>query len=251
LQRVLGLDSLNDDAEEIDAMGFGTLIHAVAEEFGRNENIIDSTNQTTIYEFLEDKLETLVRTNFGEQPRATIAIQVEMAKKRLDVFANEQAKWRQLGYRVERVEYKIDNVYLDVDGKKIRLKGRIDRIDQHETTGERVVFDYKTGSTEPEEKHRKGKKENREWIDFQLPLYHYILQQNGLGDSFKLGYFLISSDPKKIKPSFANWNIAEIEEAIEEAREIVRKIWNKQFPINPKAKYQEEYETICPDVLIK
>ncbi|MDR3108863.1 MAG: PD-(D/E)XK nuclease family protein [Planctomycetaceae bacterium] len=251
LQRVLGLDSLNDNAEEIDAMGFGTLIHAVTEEFGRNENIIDSTDAATIYGFLEDKLETLVKTDFGDKPRATIAIQMEMAKKRLGIFAQEQVKWRRQGYRVEQVEYKIDNVYLDVDGRKIRLKGRIDRIDKHETTGERVVFDYKTGSTEPEEKHRKGKKDNKEWIDFQLPLYHYILQQNGLGDWFKLGYFLISSDLQKIKPSFVDWDIAEIEQAIEEAREIVRKIWNRQFPINPKAKYQEEYEIICPEVLIK
>ncbi len=71
-------------------------------------------------------------------------------RARLKKFAGWQAGWVQAGWRIEYVEAEISRdreAEFDVDGVPILLRGRIDRIDVNQASGEIMVFDYKTSDT--------------------------------------------------------------------------------------------------------
>jgi len=251
LQYHFKLRALNDEDTELHAGTFGSLIHDALESFGKTKELKDSTSAETIRKFLEQALRKKVRQQYGEQPRSVVAIQAERAIKRLEAFAHWQANWA-LEYEILDTELQFGEGHfsLDVDGKTMGLRGRIDRIDRHRKTNELVIWDYKTGKPEdPDKKHRsKG-----EWIDFQLPLYHHLLSQHAeysgfLQKGFRLGYILLPPKATETGKKFAVWDRDMVLSAIDEARQIVRCIWNNEFEKTvPPPKYSEAFAAICGD----
>jgi RecB family exonuclease len=131
----------------------------------------------------------------------------------------------------------------------MRLHGRIDRIDRHRRTNELVILDYKTGgSASPKDHIKKG-----EWVNFQLPLYYHLLGQHAeysklLHHGFQLGFIVLPPDVTKTGDDLADWDRPMVLSAIEEARNIVRCIWNNQFEKTvPPPKYSEAFAAICND----
>ncbi|MDR2705977.1 MAG: PD-(D/E)XK nuclease family protein [Planctomycetaceae bacterium] len=256
LKHRLRLDNLDDTDEELDAPAFGTLIHEVLRQFGQS-SIKNSTSAETIASFLETALKNYVAKKYTEQPRPVIAIQTERALKRLEAFAGWQAQWAAAGHSICETElnFRNDSVFLDIDGQKISLHGRIDRIDKEEQTGRLIVLDYKTSDSapEPEKTHRKRNTNGDiEWIDFQLPLYHYILRQSGYSEEIALGYILLPKDVTKTEVKLAQWSLADIQEAVAQAEDIARHILNNDFKItDPPPRYSEAFAAICLDNIVK
>src|SRR5690606_21138049 len=146
---------------------------------------------------------------FGRSALPAVTVQVEQLRARLHAFAQWQAEWAAAGWRIAAFEAHPPEpgVPFDVDGRPILLRGRIDRIDHNERTGEWAVFDYKTSDTgeKPEKTHRKGRGDAKRWIDLQLPLYRHLLPalRDGDGaqivppdavDRVRLGYILLPRD---------------------------------------------------------
>jgi RecB family exonuclease len=136
---------------------------------------------------------------------------------------------------------------LDVDGNAMILHGTIDRIDWDKENKELIILDYKTGKgADPKEHLQKG-----EWVDFQLPLYYHLLGQHEeyaerLRHGYQLGYIVL---PSATKPGakLAKWD-RPVESAIEDARQIVRCIWNNEFDKTaPPPKHSEAFAAICND----
>ncbi|MDR1270337.1 MAG: PD-(D/E)XK nuclease family protein, partial [Planctomycetaceae bacterium] len=256
LKHRLRLDNLDDTDEELDAPAFGTLIHEVLRQFGQSR-IKNSTSAETITSFLDTVLKNYITQKYGKQPRPVIAIQMERALKRLEAFAVWQATWAAAGHSIIETEFvfRNDSVFLDIDGQKISLHGRIDRIDREEQTGRLIVLDYKTSDSaaEPEKTHRKKNADgNLAWIDFQLPLYHYILRQSGYSEEIALGYILLPRDVTKTDAKLAAWTSADIQEAVTQAEDIARHILNNDFKIaDSPPLYSEAFAAICLDGLIK
>ncbi|MDR2643455.1 MAG: PD-(D/E)XK nuclease family protein [Planctomycetaceae bacterium] len=254
LKRRLGLFPIDDSAEEITPLGFGNLIHAVLYEFGiSDETIRNSENAEFIESWLKNKLSEIALKNFGESPRAAITIQIERAVSRLESFAQCQAKHRRNGNKILHVEFKLDKTecngtnFLDVDGEKTFLIGRIDRIDYNEENKKYTIIDYKTSNKSPEDSYK-----NDKWLDFQLPLYNYILQRTGrFSATINLAYVNLSKNNNtEIKP--AKWNQPELDEAISQAKEIVRNIRANNFKLtDPPPNYCEDYAPICLDNIPK
>ncbi|MDR3232444.1 MAG: PD-(D/E)XK nuclease family protein [Planctomycetaceae bacterium] len=246
LRHVLKLAVLDDRSEEMTPTAFGSLIHEVLYQFGKSERK-DSDNADVIREYLLQTLEDETDKLFGQEPRATAAIQKERAKERLRKFAGRQAAWRQQGYKIECTEYPINDIELKLpDGDKLLLHARIDRIDRHEKTDEWVVFDYKTGKSEPEKAHRK--KKGGEWIDLQLPLYDYVLRSvkdTKFTGKIQLGYFILPPDLDNTGVQFADWSTAELDEAVTKAREIAVNIRAGNFVMSPKPPNFDDFAVIC------
>ena len=244
------LQTLNDENTELDAGKFGTLIHDVLELFGKTKELKDSTSAENIREFLVQMLQEKVRQQYGEQPRSVVAIQAERAIKRLEAFADWQAHWA-LEHEILDTELQFDGdrFLLDVDGKTMGLRGRIDRIDWHKTTNELIIWDYKTKNLADPKQHLR----NGEWIDFQLPLYYHLLSQHAeysgfLRKDFQLGYILLPPKAAQTGDKFANWDRNRVLSAIDEARQIVRRIWNNEFDkAIPPPQYSEAFAAICND----
>ncbi|MBW3600294.1 MAG: PD-(D/E)XK nuclease family protein [Planctomycetes bacterium] len=130
LKRVLKLDSLDDAAAEMDAGVFGTLLHDVLDEFGRDEQAREWKDAEKILAMLKTILDGMVRERHGLHPLPAVRVQVEQIRYRLQTFADWQAEWVRKGWRIRHTETADfrEPPFLDVDGEPMLLKARIDRI---------------------------------------------------------------------------------------------------------------------------
>lgn len=247
LRHVLKLRSSDDSARELDAGAFGNLVHAALEAFGQHETA-HSTSPEEIGRFLESQLDAAVATDFGANPPAAVRVQVAQLRRRLLAFADWQSGWAAQGWRIQRTEAWLDKrqARLSVDGEPMPIRGRIDRIDRHEATGEWAIFDYKTSDSgaAPEATHRRS----GEWIDLQLPLYRRLSEAE-CGPTPKLGYILLPKDPSKTGAAFVDWSAADLAEADAVADDVVRGVRQAKFwpPADPPPAFFDEYAAICQD----
>lgn len=192
--RRLRLRSIDERATELDPRGFGLLVHAAAEAWGREEAAQPrrSEDAAKIELSLFEHLDKHVRTHFPKSRASAVRVQIELARRRLARLATLQAEQAREGWRVHAVELAFQVPPFSLPGSNaapmlpdaggLHLTGRIDRIDQHETDGRWRALDYKTAANavDPRKTHIVGGKaagrEQSDWKDLQLPLYRVLLR---------------------------------------------------------------------------
>ena len=157
----------DDRAEELDPSEFGNLAHDALERWGRGE-LRDSEDSDAIAAELAAHVDTLLGERFGTSVPAIVALQGESMKRRLAAFATIQAERHAQGWRTVAAERKLKVVY-----GHTTVKGRCDRIDYNEKTGDWCVVDYKTFDN-PDRAVWFDQK-NQAWKSLQLPLYCAML----------------------------------------------------------------------------
>lgn len=256
LGNVLYLKHINDDSIEIEANSFGRLIHKVLEIFGESD-IRDTQDSKLIENFVLEKFDTFLQFQYGDIKNRNVAvdIQFEMAKRRLKNFAKHQVELRNQGWKIFKTELIFDKKTKNPNAMEVEiiegmlLKGRIDRIDYNDDTKQYAVFDYKSADTavKPEKSHWGGTTFNvkRGWLDFQLPLYHYLIQKSGQfqNGGIQLGYFNLPKDDKGgvrfVPEGF------DVGSAIAECQDIAKKIQEQIFqPMQPPPRY-DDFSEIC------
>jgi ATP-dependent helicase/nuclease subunit B len=247
LRHRLGLDRVSDDAEELDGGGFGTLAHAVLAALDGSA-VAESTDAQAIAAFLHTKLDETSARLFPA-PLPAVLVQIEQLRMRLTAFARWQAEWAGQGWRIEHVEIQAaeGKAAMIVDGKPMLLRGRIDRIDVHRTSGQRVVFDYKTSdrARKPEETHQ----HHDQWVDLQLPLYRHLLAGLGIEGPASLGYIVLPKDTTKVGHHLAAWTDADLAGADRAAEHVIQQVRQEVFwpPADPPPDFSEEFSAICQD----
>ncbi len=234
LQNLLELGEPRYDLQELDPMSFGTLAHAVLEQFARSPEA-GSSDSDAIRSRLNKILTRLAEKLFGSKPLPAVPLQVEQLRTRLRAFADWQAGWTTKGWEIFSAEARTPpgGVPFDVDGVPVFLSGRIDRIDRNPATGAWTVFDYKTGDGGAHPSSARGR--DGEWKDLQLPLYRHLmgslrtaegipLELPAPGLTVDLAYLPISKDSGPILPAVAEWTPAELASADEAARDVIRKL---------------------------
>ena len=249
LRRVLKLRSSDDAAEELDGGLFGSLVHEVLRQFGLGD-CRDSTDPQEIRQQLRELLQRCAEAQFGQHPLASVMVQLEQLRLRLDGFADKQAERAAAGWSIESIEgdqREHTDAVLQVGEDRMILRGRIDRIDVHRETGLRAILDYKSSDSPrtPEKAHQRGD----QWIDLQLPLYRHLARSQGITEPVQLGYVLLPKDVDKVEFCMAQWSDEQLASADAVAREVVQKIWDNQFwpPTHPPPDFSEEYAAICQD----
>jgi len=246
LRHVLRLETLDDQAAEMDGGAFGSLAHDVLGAFGQSD-AAHSTDADTIERTLNRLLDEHAERQFGRFAHLAVRVQIEQLRQRLSAFATWQADWAQQGWRIvrEHVEVYMNRkagVSFDVDGEPMTLTGRIDRIDVNEQTGACIVFDYKTSEAgdKPDKTHRK----RGAWVDLQLPLYRHLVRKLGY-ENPQLGYILLSKKPQDVGAALATWGDEELASADEEARRVIRCVRGEIFwpPSDPPT--FDDYAAIC------
>ncbi len=248
LRHRLRLARASDDALELGAADFGTLIHECLDRFAKREDLSSCTDGDALAAELSRILDTFVHFRYGSQAAPAVAVQAELARRRLTVFAHAQARRAAEGWSIHLTEHHVKDATLDVDGTPIKLSARIDRIDHHPESGRWQVLDYKTsarGKT-PEQSHRRA----GEWVDLQLPLYRHLLGEvPGIGDAalVDVGYFNVPARVEEIGIKTAEWAAADYESADETAREVVRQVRAGVFwpPNDAAAPSFPEFDAIC------
>lgn len=237
LGRVVGLETIEPEPDELDALLMGNAFHAVLRRFGEAERSAPTEDEHAIRRFLLAALDDVFREEFGTRLPAALRIQKTMMAERLAAFAAWQARETRAGWRIVEVETK-HLVPLEVDGVPMGISGQIDRIDRREE-GRRTLFrviDYKSSAakTEPDKLHRKGREGAKRWVGLQLPLYRLMLLAQLAGknlhaDEIQLGFVSLCQDLGSIGFYAADWTEAELEEAIELARVIIRDVRANRF----------------------
>lgn len=235
LERRLGLDALHDANRELDPLGFGTLAHDVLRDFARSDAAAEE-DVRAVTRRLDRLLDSAAARRFGSGALPAVPLQIEQLRHRLHAFAAWQAARVAAGWRLLAAEIGTpkEGVPFDVDGRPIRIRGRIDRVEIHQETGTIAVFDYKTGDRvpDPDAAHRTR---SGEWRDLQLPLYRHLLRhlrlpgeepivEEGTEPDVRLGYIRISKDPARVGAVLADWSEEELRSALERARQVVRRL---------------------------
>jgi len=242
LESIMRLESIDDQARELDGLSFGSLAHAVLERFGSSAER-NATDAAVIARRLDSLIDAEAATRFGQRTYPAVHLQVEQLRLRLRRFADWQASRARDGWSIVMVEGTLPDTTpmpqrvgpllapFSVDGEDVVLSGRIDRIDYHHGTGSWALLDYKTGDIieKPEVTHRDGR--TKDWKDLQLPLYRHlaatILDRDGnplipAGAPIVLGYVSVSSELGSIGDLMADWDDAALMTADEAARRVVR-----------------------------
>lgn len=104
------------------------------------------------------------------------------------------------------------------------LRGTIDRIDIHETTGRMALIDYKTGHV-PTKALSDHRRRDGKWKSLQLPLYRHLAAPLGHAGEIELGYArLPSKQDDRSAWKVDAWPADVLDEADGEARRVVREI---------------------------
>jgi ATP-dependent helicase/nuclease subunit B len=239
LKNVLQLNETTHDDVELDRAGFGTLIHAALEKFGRVDSNRSLSDPEEIAEKLSECLDEHFAEAFGEVANSTepeykgIILQRETARERLIRFASLQAKLVNEGWRIQSVEENLPTI--NING--IQVGGRYDRLDYNERTKTWRVYDYKSFNvlTDPEERHftvlsksnmrrnpdfqfpsgdknKKGEPIEARWEDLQLPVYYHNLINGDsrlTGSKLEIGYIVLPSEGEAASCIWENYEQVE------------------------------------------
>ena len=213
LQHGLRMAAVDLAQTELDARGFGTLLHEALQVMGEDEKLRATCDEAQLRDALLAAFERRVRVRYGTVLTLPLVVQFESARQRLRKAAEVQARERAAGWRIERVEWSFD---FPLGGLTVR--GKIDRIDRH-ADGRVRVLDYKTADTpvtpaaahlgpprggEPERPAWAGVVVNgkeRVWLDLQLPLYRRAVAEE-FGPAVQCGYFNL---PKAAGETAVSW----------------------------------------------
>ena len=238
LKFVLGMEKVDAQKSELDAMQFGTLFHKAFFKFAKSD-AADSASPKEIRNTLLDAFDETAIDAFGRHPRAQVRIQLENLRNRLSACADIQAKHREAGWRITAAE---KSFATEICGE--RFSGTFDRIDENENDGSLLVLDYKTfdkcGVGIARNKHFREKRDGTmEWESLQLPLYTRTLRGEHPNAKISAAFFVAPKDTASTQIDF--WDdVADFETpALEKAEEIIAAIRAGNFapdkpPKNPE-----------------
>ncbi|EAH6867084.1 PD-(D/E)XK nuclease family protein [Campylobacter upsaliensis] len=137
------------------------------------------------YDFFDEKLFTSLLENEG-QKEGLDALDLELLKIKFKEFAKKEQERFKQGYHIKHLELNIDKSII-LEGQKIELTGKIDRIDSNERFGE-LILDYKSGKI-PEK-------------SYQLAFYKLLYDENAHAAFYDLNDFELK-EGKDTKSVFA------------------------------------------------
>ncbi|EAJ7102837.1 hypothetical protein YZ58_02985 [Campylobacter upsaliensis] len=137
------------------------------------------------YDFFDEKLFTSLLEKEG-QKEGLDALDLELLKIKFKEFAKKEQERFKQGYHIKHLELNMDKSII-LEGQRIELTGKIDRIDSNERFGE-LILDYKSGKI-PEK-------------SYQLAFYKLLYDENAHAAFYDLNDFELK-EGKDTKSIFA------------------------------------------------
>ncbi|MDL0102117.1 PD-(D/E)XK nuclease family protein [Campylobacter felis] len=137
------------------------------------------------YDFFDEKLFASLLEKEG-QKEGLDALDLELLKIKFKEFAKKEQERFKQGYHIKHLELNVDKS-ISLEGQRIELTGKIDRIDSNERFGE-LILDYKSGKI-PEK-------------SYQLAFYKLLYNENAHAAFYDLNDFELK-EGKDTKSIFA------------------------------------------------
>ncbi len=228
LDRVLRLREVEDEALEMEASVFGSLVHKVLDRFAKGPGR-NSADAALVEAEVQRCLDEVAAEDAGDAPPTAVAVQILQAAHRLRGFARWQAARAGEGWEILHTEWTPSRkIMLDVEERGIELKGRIDRIDLHRGSGELALLDYKTGEGEKERIRSMYSEKRGElpWNDLQLPLYRVLAKdviEQTRARSVRLGFITLPKDGET-ELALGDWGPEALDLGVETARRLAKQM---------------------------
>ena len=278
LRRVLGLGEIDrpEAIADMSALDRGSLVHAILEDFIRDslppsENALNDPEQSwtnddreRLFAFAEKRFTEYEDLNRTGKP-ILWSIRKEVILTDLANFLRRDQELRTEKQMVpskvempfgmgDRFDYSVPAAMVELpDGRKLALRGFIDRVDERVSDGVPVVIDYKTGGASKqtdfdEDPVLGGSK-------LQLGAYAYAAKQAFEADSAQAYYWYTTSKGEFAKAGY-RWGKEQDDRFLSAVTTIVDGIEHGQFPPNP-GKYSSysgtyencrwcEFKRLCP-----
>jgi len=263
LKHILRLEAVEDTAEELGPAEFGSLLHAVLRRYAESGER-DQRDPETIYQQLQQFLEEEALRLYGTVRLPAVQVQVAQIRRRLRGFADWQSRWIEQGWRIRWVERRVELPATEIPGihkSRLRLVGRIDRIDENVQTGKWAVLDYKSSDKPRDPNHALATivgpdgTRLRQWVDLQLPAYRHLARAVDAqldGVDLVLGYISVPSDPTRAGDAIADWDAELLEEADRTLQDILERIERGEFwPPEQLGSTSDEYAWICQETALE
>lgn len=165
-RHLLGLNELDEVAEEMDKRDYGTLIHAALARFHENRPGLLDVDRPV----LERELASAVDAAFVEAGQDQFLAEAWRLRwqRRQTAYLDWAVDWERQGHRFVKAEAKA-SLAVAVDGAEIKFEGRLDRLDRGPDG--LAVLDYKTQAAQTLRNKLKQAGE-----DVQLPCYAWLTE---------------------------------------------------------------------------
>jgi ATP-dependent helicase/nuclease subunit B len=260
LRHILGLEELDPDPRELDALAFGNLCHAALKALHEDPAVRHSDDERRIAGFLRNELRRAVERDYGRRLTVPLRVQLASAQRRLAAFAVWQAASVRDGWETVQTEVTFDALL----GRSwilagLEVRGRIDRVDAR--GADRRIIDYKTSDAPmPVPEAHCGKRltavtaarirhdwqkvrigsDNLAWCDLQLPLYA-LAAREAFGTIPDIGYFHLARAADDCRyESWTGLDAAVLESAQRCAEGVIEAVRAQIFwPPNGAVQYDE------------
>lgn len=250
---------LKDTGEDLRAMQKGSVLHHVLQQYF--DPYIKKDPKETIQAFVEREMEEGLKRNpiSWKEPYEEALDRRELSGMLVDFISYEAERLKSAAFKPDRVEFSFgdlgenDRPALEVegDGKPIKLRGRVDRIDTDAEKQFAVVIDYKRSA--------KFKAANLELgTALQLPLYLLAAQKHlglaplggeiySIRDHKKSGFYCEGSAKSFDKEFSSRAQLPDdvfqktLDRAVAFVRKFSGRIRQAEIPVRPR-----DCESFCP-----
>lgn len=191
LKYICGLREPEILIETPDARIWGIALHRALERFYREEYPHGFTERDLKRAklVLNVGLETALKEVLAQQIRGEVYLELPVYQRRLEKFLEYELTRFQAGFQVDgRQQEKWINYHITVAGRRIRLKGSMDRVDR--LNGKQYVIDYKSGR-KPRSRHYLI---GDDFQEFQLPFYALCLTEGRYEQLAGLAFYAIGPE---------------------------------------------------------
>ncbi len=224
LDRVMGLAPPEAQEFGIDAKTAGTLLHRIMEE------LLPFTVQDSVLDSFRSRAGKVIDKVLAENPVHPYwgRLLKESFLAALPSIHEIEKKFSLEGFTLAMPEYRVEG-----ELKGVKLKGKIDRIDENRETGDHMIMDYKSGpaALSPSDVLKKG-------ATLQLFLYAALAEAVGIKDIRKVGIYSFKDMKVKMVPGSRDISAGRtmedfIEAALAWLEETARMVRGGDFPADP------------------
>ena len=192
LKYLLNIQKPDEISEEAGPAEWGTIIHETLKNFYKFDfpNGLMESDLARAKTLLNKRLDNAVKITLAQKPKAVTFLDLEMYKKRLDEFLQSEIQRFQSGFKIdqEKLEKRIKHE-ITLGKHSVNLYGYTDRVDIIDN--KYYVLDYKSRAPS-----KKKYQICDEFVEFQLPLYAFIVSDGKFEKIRGLAYYVIANKIK-------------------------------------------------------